>query len=339
MDERAFDRVFALYRPDTPLEPVLDALRRQGVEENAVEILTDVPWRADSSAYWGRIPVYVWTMIAGLLGIAVGLFFAAGTAALFPIMTGGKPIVAIPVVGIISYETMMLVAVVVTFLILVVRIKTIGRSAAPYDARIGDGYIGVLVRVPKGDSRYDAIKSLLAEEGKVDSTGRGIGAKAVALVHCLLVVAVVGGQSACSEDMKDQASYQPQEAPRRHSAPQSVPRPSGAVHPGAAADLQTDTSERGRLFQINCSHCHGQDGSGNGPVASFLAKRPDNLQSDQVQARSDTELYDIITHGHETMPAFRGLLSADERRAIARNLKLSPRQMADDERAGDPGRM
>ncbi|MEJ2758828.1 MAG: cytochrome c, partial [Anaerolineales bacterium] len=74
--------------------------------------------------------------------------------------------------------------------------------------------------------------------------------------------------------------------------------------------------ERGEiLFQINCSHCHGTTGDGNGPVAPFLAnKKPANLTLDVTQQKSDGTLFLTISNGiPDTMPALNENLTVRER--------------------------
>ncbi len=120
---------------------------------------------------------------------------------------------------------------------------------------------------------------------------------------------LVGG---CSQDMQEQPSVQAQEPPPIHSPSRSVP-----LHPREGLLLPTVTPgglQRGRwLFSINCAHCHGPTGDGDGPVAGFLKKMPANLHAPFVQRKSAQELFDIVTSGQEIMPAFRGELSAAER--------------------------
>ena len=74
--------------------------------------------------------------------------------------------------------------------------------------------------------------------------------------------------------------------------------------------------ERGAvLFQVNCSHCHGTGGEGNGPIAPFLAtKKPANLTSDVTQQKSDGTLFLTISNGIPgTMPALNENLTVRER--------------------------
>src|SRR5687768_15971843 len=123
MDDRAKGAgLFALYAPSSEHERILERQREQRRCDESVNVLTTDPWRSETIPRWGPVPLFLITILAGLIGIGIGLFFAAGTAALYPLKTGGKPIIAWPVVGIISYETMMLLAVVVTFVVLLIRL-------------------------------------------------------------------------------------------------------------------------------------------------------------------------------------------------------------------------
>ena len=129
------------------------------------------------------------------------------------------------------------------------------------------------------------------------------------LVMCLAA-------AGCSSNMTDQPSYQPQEPPRLQSPSGSVPRPSRAL-PEDPPPRTDDRLQRGaRLFRVNCAHCHGQTGEGDGPVAPYLSYPPVNLHASHVQAKPEPALYAILTDGLDVMPAFRGILSAEERWAV-----------------------
>ena len=132
--------------------------------------------------------------------------------------------------------------------------------------------------------------------------------------------------------MEIQPSYRPMEKPLPVPA-QSVPIEGPAYIAGLGAPDNPveadDTSiERGRLlFSINCSHCHGPSGEGNGPIAPFLVnKKPANLQSEAVQAKSDGTLFLTISNGiPEAMPALNENLNFRERWDVVNYLRtLAP---------------
>jgi mono/diheme cytochrome c family protein len=125
---------------------------------------------------------------------------------------------------------------------------------------------------------------------------------------CLLIGAtiVLGG---CPDDMREQPSFSSQEAPRLHSPPGSVP----VARPMAVPQASEGADPGSRLFSINCSHCHGSAGTGDGPVAGFLPDLPANLHAPAIQKKSDQELYHVITNGEKAMPAFALFLTPEER--------------------------
>jgi len=157
--------VFALFHPTTPLGPLLDRLRDKGFTDWDMEVVSPLPLEGIFLRKPPRLPLYVIAIIAGLVGIGVGLFLAGGTASLYPIMTGGKPIVSPPVVGIISYETMMLFAIVTTFVVTAAKIGIIHDLGLHHDPRIDEGSVGVSVRVLHDEQTLDSVQRLMQEAG------------------------------------------------------------------------------------------------------------------------------------------------------------------------------
>ncbi|MCR9163417.1 MAG: c-type cytochrome [Nannocystaceae bacterium] len=93
-----------------------------------------------------------------------------------------------------------------------------------------------------------------------------------------------------------------------------------------------------RSYEMRCASCHGPDGSGQGPAATGLAKRPrDFRQADYAykstgegELPTDEDIDATIRNGKPKngMPAFGGLADAD-RHAIIQYLKtFSPRWTA-----------
>jgi mono/diheme cytochrome c family protein len=102
--------------------------------------------------------------------------------------------------------------------------------------------------------------------------------------------------------MEIQPSYGTQEEPRAVPA-QSIPVEGPAYLPGSepvnpvTAD-DVSIARGAELFNINCTQCHGVDGKGNGTIAAFLVKKkPADLTSDAVQAKSDGSIFLTVTNG------------------------------------------
>ncbi len=331
MNRHEQDSMTALFRHDVQLGPLMQWLREAGISNEQVSVMTPLPLSEQASAYVGFIPLYFVTVIAGIVGIVVGLFFAGGTAAMYPLMTGGKPIVAAPVVGIISYETMMLLAIVTTFVTMIVCIRRAHRDIAEHEPRIDDGHVALSILLPPDTQKMTMVRTILQEGGALEIQHRPATASAqhgaessgqAAAIVVAAVCALVGAQG-CSRDMQEQPSYQPQEMPRLHAPVGSVPQNSRAVMAGRSEEERV--SAGARLFQINCTHCHGSAGAGDGPASRYLKVRPADLRQPGVQALPDLVLYEIVTQGMSFMPPFKGELSAEERRSVSAYVKsMSP---------------
>jgi mono/diheme cytochrome c family protein len=64
------------------------------------------------------------------------------------------------------------------------------------------------------------------------------------------------------------------------------------------------------IYKTKCSACHGKNGAGDTMLGKNLKLRP--LGSDEVQERSDDELFAIISKGKNRMPPFDRKLSKDQ---------------------------
>jgi mono/diheme cytochrome c family protein len=127
-------------------------------------------------------------------------------------------------------------------------------------------------------------------------------------------------------EMHYQPSYRSQEPPRRLPAPGAVPITGREVSysfdettqlanpvPATAQAL----ARAGRLYQIECAFCHGPQGRGDGPVATFFQGQvpvpPVDFSSPLVRRLSEGELFWSITYGIGNMPPFGRLLSQEQR--------------------------
>lgn len=325
--------VVALFALSTPLEPIIDRLEEAGVAPGRMEVVSPLPLSSRQVGSFGR-PLHHFTLLGGLAGIGLGLFFTVGTALFYPLMTGGKPIVAPPVVGIIAFENMMLLAIVTTFVTLLLRLR-VRSKRAPRDPRIDDGAVALSIDTDGRTAQTELVQMLLNEAGALKTTSlvkeqaRPSGPVApkqsengiwLWLGYALVAVCSL---NACSQDMRTQESYQSQEAPRRHSPAGSIPLHSRTIPPSPSG-LPDQRALGQDIFQINCVHCHGPQGNGDGPVAAYLRVLPENLQAGHVQGQSAASLYAGVTEGKGMMPPFKGELSAEERWAVIAYMQSLP---------------
>jgi mono/diheme cytochrome c family protein len=159
----------------------------------------------------------------------------------------------------------------------------------------------------------------------------------------LLLTVVLAGCSKYSRtppiqvfpDMKDQPKYLPQ----GESAFFSDARELRAPVPGAVARNQEDEQpqppltmallERGQeRFNIYCAPCHDRTGSGRGMVATRAAWLAANLTEDRIRQMPDRQIFDTISNGVRTMPAYRYQVAENDRWAIVAYVRALERAAA-----------
>lgn len=119
--------------------------------------------------------------------------------------------------------------------------------------------------------------------------------------------------------MEIQPSYSTQENPLPVPA-RSIPIEGPVSIPGAGAPSNPITADevslaRGRqLYFTHCQMCHGDAGTGNGPVSAFLVnKKPADLSSAYVQDKVDGSIFLTISNGFGYMPALNENFTVRER--------------------------
>ena len=116
----------------------------------------------------------------------------------------------------------------------------------------------------------------------------------------------------------------------------------------AVFDVSPDFLRRGQeRFNIYCAPCHGESGHGDGPTAARAGAlqatagalegpfKPQNLQEARIGARPDGNLFNTITNGIRTMPAYDKQVGIEDRWAIVAYLRALERSQ--NAQPGDPG--
>src|SRR5262249_7354890 len=82
-------------------------------------------------------------------------------------------------------------------------------------------------------------------------------------------------------------------------------------------------------FTINCAVCHGSAARGGGGEIAFgivgaygLSVAPANLVTPEIQAQGDGQIFNTITHGVRTMPAYGHQVKVQDRWAIVAYLRV-----------------
>ncbi len=130
-------------------------------------------------------------------------------------------------------------------------------------------------------------------------------------------------------DMDNQVSIDYQESPRLLPPDGAVPVQGLAVIPEEFPINPIPADEvslqRGKiLYDIHCQVCHGAEGHGNGPLAYYFDRTPQNLTSSQILAEFDGSVYLTIMNGFGQMPALFENLSPHESWDVVNYLHTLP---------------
>jgi hypothetical protein len=108
--------------------------------------LTDAPYPEGA---FGEEPVhhrlYVFPLVGAACGLVVGVMLTVAVQFAYPMVQGGKPLLSIPPMINVLYEGALLGAIVLTVAGVVFESRLPDFSGDPYDPRISEGCVGVLV--------------------------------------------------------------------------------------------------------------------------------------------------------------------------------------------------
>lgn len=148
----------------------VDGLIKAGFPEETITSLTSAPYPDGVIVKTEQRTWFRWMSAAGgIFGACAGFLLAAGTAYVYPVQTGDKPIIAYYPTGIITYELAMLFAILGAIVGMFLEMRLPPRKERPYDTAIADGFIGISVAVSPGDRRNRA-ESVLKEAGALRTT-------------------------------------------------------------------------------------------------------------------------------------------------------------------------
>ncbi len=145
----------------------VDSLVISGFSEDQITSLTSAPYPDGVLVTTNQRTWFRWMAVGGgVFGAAAGFLLAAGTAYLYPVQTGDKPIIALFPTGIITYELTMLFAILGAIAGMFIEMRLPPRGERVYDPAISEGAIGICVHV---DSEYRGGKAaaVMKEAGAV----------------------------------------------------------------------------------------------------------------------------------------------------------------------------
>ena len=144
-----------------------DVLLEAGCAQEDFDVLTGSPY--PEGAFGEKNPVhhvYVFPLIGALMGLSVAFLLTSGTQIAYPLVTGGKPILALPAMVIIGYEGTLLGAISFTILGIIFESRLPRLKLDPYDPRITEGYIGLLVTCP--EEKLEIMEQALRRGSAID---------------------------------------------------------------------------------------------------------------------------------------------------------------------------
>lgn len=129
----------------------VEGLVRAGFAEAQITSLSSVPYPDGVLVRSDRRSWFRWlTLAGGLAGALAGFGLAAGTAWLYPVQTGDKPIIALYPTAIICFEVAMLFAIVATMAGMFLEMGLPALKKRPYDPAIAEGFIGISLTIHPG---------------------------------------------------------------------------------------------------------------------------------------------------------------------------------------------
>lgn len=150
---------------DSAAHAVKDLIKEHIPEEN-ITSLTGVPY-PDGVLVHEKDPgsrLHWYGLAGGAGGAVTGFVLAAGTAWLYPLFTGDKPIVSLFPVGIITYEFTMLFAILGTIIGMFIEMRLPGFLYRVQAPEVTEGMIGISVLCDTAEERGH-IREILLKAG------------------------------------------------------------------------------------------------------------------------------------------------------------------------------
>ena len=141
-------------------------LLQSGIDPESMDVMTSQPIHGEPFLPERRpSKLRTWALCGAAAGMVGGCALATITALNYPLVKGGMPIVAPWTVGLITYETTMLGAVLATLAGLLIELGLPNFKKLPYDESVVDG--GVVVAVRSTGEDRPAIQEMVTAAGAV----------------------------------------------------------------------------------------------------------------------------------------------------------------------------
>ncbi len=153
--------ILGLYKDLETAAAAAEALVQGGFSEKEITSISSGPYPDGVIVKDEGRSFLRWISLAGgMMGAGFGFLLAAGTAWLYPLHTGDKPIISLFPVGIITFEFMMLFAILGTIGGMFLEMGLPGFKNKVYDPGISQGLIGISVSCQDGAQQNKAVEIL-----------------------------------------------------------------------------------------------------------------------------------------------------------------------------------
>lgn len=143
--------VLGIFRDIESAGKGVEGLVSVGFTEAQITSITSVSYPDGVLVKTTRRSWFRWLSLAGgFAGAIAGFCLAAGTAWLYPVQTGDKPIIAFYPTGIVTFELTMLFAIIGAMAGMFLELGLPNWGKRPYDTAISEGCIGISVAIHSG---------------------------------------------------------------------------------------------------------------------------------------------------------------------------------------------
>lgn len=164
--------VLGLFTDEDTAADALDNLKDAGFDESEYDILTGTPYPEGTFGEAEPIhKLYRWPLIGAVCGFIIALILTSGTQLAYPVVTGGKPVLAIPAMAIIIYEGSMLGAILFTVVGIIFESRLPRIFMGAYSEKITEGHIGITVTAE--ETRISPAEDVLKNSGAEGDIIRG----------------------------------------------------------------------------------------------------------------------------------------------------------------------